>query len=138
MSLKSPEAVLRSALVANTSFTSIVGSRIYPVLAPASTAMPYVTWRRSSIARQQTLGPPMGVPTVSVEYAVFGTTYESARIVADTMRQVLDGYGGTVNNVEVQQVSLESESDGFVLLQGDQAPPAFSVEQTYNVLWKEI
>jgi hypothetical protein len=137
MSLKSPEAVLRTALVGSTSFTALVSSRVYPVLAPATSSLPFVVWRRSGITREQTLGLPMGVPKVTVEYEIYGATYESARTVADTMRSILDGYGGTVNNTEVKQVSLENESDGFALLQGDQAPPAYSVTQQYDILWQE-
>jgi hypothetical protein len=58
MSFKSPETVLRAALVGNTSVTSLVGTRIYPVVAPASAAKPFVTWRRSGIRREQALSRP--------------------------------------------------------------------------------
>jgi len=137
MSLKSPEAVLRSALVGTTAVTSLVSSRIYPVLAPASASLPFVTWRRSGIQREQTLGGPMGMPRVSVEYSIYGTTYEEARQVADAMRLVLDGYGGTSNNTEVKQTSLEDESDDFVQLAGADLPPVYQVTQRYDCWWSE-
>ena len=137
MSLKSPEAVLRTALVGTTSVTSLVSSRIYPVLAPASASLPFVTWRRSGIQREQTLGGPMGMPRVSVEYSIYGTTYEEARQVADAMRLVLDGYGGTSNNTEVKQTSLEDESDDFVQLAGADLPPVYQVTQRYDCWWSE-
>jgi hypothetical protein len=137
MSLKSPEAVLRAALVGTTAVTSLVSSRIYPVLAPASASLPFVTWRRSGIQREQTLGRPMGMPRVSVEYSIYGTTYEEARQVADAMRLVLDGYGGTSNNTEVKQTSLEDESDDFVQLAGADLPPVYQVTQRYDCWWSE-
>jgi hypothetical protein len=137
MSLKSPEAVLRSAIIADTSLASLVGSRVYPVIAPASASLPFVTWRRSGIQRSQTLGAPMGVPRLSVEYAVYAATYEAAREVADRMRVVLDGYGGTVDNVVVRQVSLEQESDDFVALAGAEMPPAFQITMVFDVWWQE-
>jgi hypothetical protein len=137
MSLKSPEAVLRTALVGTTAVTSLVSSRIYPVLAPASAALPFVTWRRSGIDREQALGGPMGMPRVSVEYSIYGTTYEEARQVADAMRRVLDGYGGTSDNTEVKQASLEDESDDFVQLAGADLPPVYQVTQRYDVWWSE-
>jgi hypothetical protein len=137
MSLKSPEAVLRAALVGTTAVTSLVSSRIYPVLAPASASLPFVTWRRSGIQREQTLGGPMGMPRVSVEYSIYGTTYEEARQVADAMRLVLDGYGGTSNNTEVKQTSLEDESDDFVQLAGADLPPVYQVTQRYDCWWSE-
>jgi len=138
MSLKSPEAVLRTALVGTTAVTSLVSSRIYPVLAPASASLPFVTWRRSGIQREQTLGRPMGMPRVSVEYSIYGTTYEEARQVADAMRLVLDGYGGTSNNTEVKQTSLEDESDDFVQLAGADLPPVYQVTQRYDCWWSEV
>ena len=137
MSLKSPESVLRSALVGTTSVTSLVSAKIYPVLAPASAGLPFVTWRRSGINREQTLSGPMGVPRVSVEYSIYGSTYEEARRVADAMRVVLDGYGGTADNTEVKQTSLENESDDFVQLAGADLPPVYQITQTYDVWWQE-
>lgn len=135
--MKSPEAVLRSALIANATVAGLLGSRVYPVVAPASAALPFVTWRRVAIRRQQTLGGPMGMPVTSVEYSIYGATYEQAREVADAMRSVLDGYGGTLNNTEVRQTSLEQESDDFVTLAGAELPPAYQITQQYDAFWIE-
>jgi hypothetical protein len=79
----------------------------------------------------------MGVPRVSVEFAIYGSTYEQARDVADAMRLVLDGYGGTSNNTEVKQASLEQESDDFVTLTGADLPPVYQITQSYDVWWQE-
>lgn len=138
MPAKYPEAVLRSALVGSTAVTALVSTRIYPLLAPASASLPFVTWRRSGITREQTLSAPMGVPRVSVEYSIYGTTYEQARDVADAMRVVLDGYGGTVDNTQVRQTSLENESDDFVELAGADLPPVYQITQSYDIWWQEI
>ena len=135
--MKSPEAVLRSALIANATVTGLVGSRIYPVLAPASASLPFVTWLRSGIEREQTLGNPMGVPRVTVEFSIFGTTYNQARELADAMRLVLDGYGGTADNTQVRQTALENEVDDFVNLQGSDLPPVYQITQTYDCWWQE-
>ena len=80
----------------------------------------------------------MGMPSVTVEMQSFATTYEDVRELADRVRMVLDGYGGTVNNVEVKHVSLENEADDFVQLAGGDLPPVYQVTQTFNVLWQEI
>ena len=135
--MKSPETVLRSALVASASVSELVGSRIYPILAPQTAALPFIVWRRSGISREHTLAGPMGVSTVSVEMQLLAATYEQAREVADRCRLVLDGYGATLNNTEVKHVSLEQESDDFVQLAGGDLPPVYQVTQTYNILWQE-
>jgi hypothetical protein len=79
----------------------------------------------------------MGVPRVSVEYSIYGGTYEQARDVADSMRLVLDGYGGTVDNTQIRQASLENESDDFVELAGAEVPPVYQITQTYDIWWQE-
>jgi len=135
--MKSPEFVLRSALVASATVSELVGSRIYPILAPQTAALPFIVWRRSGISREHTLAGPMGVSTVSVEMQLLAATYEQAREVADRCRLVLDGYGATLNNTEVKHVSLEQESDDFVQLAGGDLPPVYQVTQTYNILWQE-
>ncbi len=77
------------------------------------------------------------MPRVSVEYSIYGTTYEEARRVSDAMRLVLDGYGGSSDNTEVKQASLEDESDDFVQLAGADLPPVYQVTQRYDVWWSE-
>jgi hypothetical protein len=135
--MKSPETVLRSALVASANVSELVGSRIYPILAPQTAALPFIVWRRSGISREHTLAGPMGVSTVSVEMQLLAATYEQARELADRCRLVLDGYGATLNNTEVKHVSLEQESDDFVQLAGGDLPPVYQVTQSYNILWQE-
>lgn len=135
--MKSPEAVLRNALVTTTAVSTLVSARIYPLLAPASAAMPFITYRRAGIRRQQTLTGPMGVPVVTVELDVYATTYEGARDLADRCRGVLDGYGGTFDNTEVKHTALDNEQDDFVQLAGSDMPPVYSVKQTYDVWWQE-
>lgn len=138
MILKSPESVLWNAVISDAEVTSLIGHRIYPQLAPAVDALPFVTWRRTAITREQTLGLPMGVPRVSVEFVCFAETYIVARQLADAMRAVLDGYGGSFDNTEVKQCSLESENDDVVALDGSEVPNAYAVSQTYDVWWQEI
>lgn len=136
--MKSPEAVLRHALLTDPLVAMAVSTRVSSVLAPASAAMPFITYRRAGIQRQQTLGSPSGVPKVTVELDIYAATYESARDVADRVRARLDGYGGSFDNTEVKQASLENEQDDFVSLAGADLPPVYSVKQTYDVLWQEI
>jgi hypothetical protein len=137
MALKSPEKVLRNALVTNTNVTSICSTRIYPVLAPATADLPFITYRRAGVSRSQSLSGPIGAPTVNLELEVYATTYNGARELADICRLTLDGYGGTFDTVTVANTSLENEVDGFVTLAGGEVPPVYSVTQNYNVLWHE-
>lgn len=137
MSLKSPEMVLHNAIISDASVTSHVGHRVYPHLAPAVDSLPFISWRRLSIRREQTLSDPMGVPFVQVEYLAFAESYLEARQIADAMRAVLDGYSGSFDNTTVRQTSLDAEEDQVVSLDGSEVPNAYAVSQTYEILWQE-
>jgi hypothetical protein len=139
MSVKSPERLIGDALVAAPAVAEIVGDRVYPVIAPASAAIPFVVWRRQAVQRESTLAGPSGVVTVTLAVDMYATTYEGVRELADRCRVVLDGFGGELGNwISVRNVSLLSESDGFVQLAGGDLPPVYSVTQTYTILWQEI
>jgi hypothetical protein len=138
MPLKSPEAAVRNRLVTTTAVTTMVSTRIYPVLAPATAPLPFITWRRAAVQRAQSLSGPIGVPSVILSLDIFAETYETAREVADVCRKALDGWGGTYENTVVSNVSLDNEADGFAQLTGGDMPPVYTVSQTYGILWKEI
>lgn len=135
--MKSPEAAVRNALIQAQAVTALVGTRIYPVLAPTSAALPFITYRRTGVRREQSFSGPVGVTTTSLDLDIFATTYEAARTLSDLCRLALDGWGGTFENTEVKNVSLESESDGFALLQGAEAPPSYTITQSLNIFWQE-
>jgi len=135
--LKAPEAVLRAALLADATVSSLVGTRIYPLISTPETPLPFVLWRRTAARREPTLSGPMGVPILTVEYSVYALTYEAARTIADAMRAVLDGYGGTVDNTIVRQTSLDDESDELANLAGGPMPDTYVVRQSYEILWQE-
>jgi hypothetical protein len=139
MSVKSPERLLGDALVADPAVAALVGDRVYPVIAPASAAIPFITWRRQAVQREATLSGPSGIATVTLAVDMYATTYEAVRELADRCRAVLDGFNGALGNwISVRNVSLLSESDGFVQLAGGELPPVYSVTQTYTILWQEI
>ena len=134
--MKAPEKLIADRLQADPAVATILGGRVYPVIAPASAALPFATWRRAAVQREQTLGGPLGMPTVSLAVDLYAETYEAVRELADAVRACLNGFGGSVgNSYTVSLVSLQNESDGFVQLAGGDLPPVYSVTQTYTILW---
>jgi hypothetical protein len=138
MSLKSPEAVLRNALVANQAVQTLISGRIYPLryVGPTPIQFPLIIWRRAGITRTATLGGPSGLPNVTMELLVYATTYNAARDLADKCRKVLDGYAGIFDNTEVRQATLEDESDDLVDVDGAENS-LYTVRQEYDIFWVE-
>jgi len=139
MPLKSPEQGLAYVLVSDPAVAAVVGTRVYPVIAPATADLPFATWRRAGVQRSHTLSGPMGMPTVVMSVDLYAETYEAVRDLADRVRRALDGYGGSPSDsVLVNNVSLDNEADGFIQLAGGDVPPVYSVTQTYSIMWSEI
>lgn len=138
MPLRSPEAAIRSVLLADADVASLLGTRVYPVIAPATAGIPFATYRRSAVQREQSLSGPTWVTTVILTLDLYAETYEAVRDLADKCRLALDGYGGiSPESVVVENVSLDNEADGFAQLAGGEAPPLYSVSQNYSILWQE-
>jgi hypothetical protein len=136
MSFKVPEKLLADRLQSDPAVAGIIAGRVYPVIAPASAAIPFVVWRRQSVRREQTLSGPLGMPSVTLAMDMYAETYEAVRALADACRACLDGWGGQVGNYTyVRLVSLVNEADGFIQLAGGDLPPVYSVTQTYQILW---
>jgi hypothetical protein len=134
--MRTPEKLLADRLQADAAVAGILAGRVYPVIAPASAGLPFATWRRAAVTREQTLGGPLGMPTVTLAFDLYAETYEAVRELADAVRACLNGFGGGVgNSYTVRLVSLQNESDGFVQLAGGDLPPIYSVTQTYTILW---
>jgi hypothetical protein len=137
--VKSPEAFVGTVLTGDPRVAAIIADRVFPVIAPASAAIPFAVWRRQAVNREQSLSGPVGLPTVTLALDMYAETYEAVRDLADACREALDGYGGSLgNSISVRLVSLLNESDGFVQLAGGDLPPVYSVTQTYTILWQEI
>ena len=136
--MNSPEAAIRDVILSNEEMSSLVGTRVYPVIAPATVDTPFVVYRRAAIKREATFTGPMGNPTVSVEFQMMADTYETVRNLADTLRGAIDGWTGMVDDVLIHQTFLQQEYDHFAQLQGAEMPPVYCVSQVYDLIWKEI
>ena len=138
MALKSPEAVLRNALVTDADVQALISGRIYPLryVGAAPIQFPLIIWRRARVLRDVGMNGPTGLPRVTVELYVYATTYETARDLADKSRRVLDGFAGSLDNTEVRQVSLMDEADDLVEIDGAETS-LYLVRQTYDLFWVE-
>jgi hypothetical protein len=138
MALKSPEAVLRNALISDTDVQALVNGRIYPLryVGPSPIQFPIIIWRRARVLREMAMSGPVGLPKVTVELYVYGVTYEAARDLADKCRRVLDGFAGSLDNTEVRQSFLVDEADDLVEIDGAENS-LYLVRQTYETFWLE-
>lgn len=88
-------AGLTALLNADTTLTSLVAGRIYPVLLPESPTYPAITYRTVSSLPAYTLTNVIYVQT-RVEFCAWASTYAETQSILDALRVVLDRYTGTL------------------------------------------
>ena len=131
--IEAPEAFLFQRLTSQTAVSSLVGSRVYPLLAPAGTPLPLVIYQRTAVERPQSLTGNVGNPVVTLQLTTYGTSYTSVKNIARQVRLALDGWTGTTASVTIQRTTLVSEADGVDMPADDQMLPYYSVQQSFEL-----
>lgn len=129
---EAPEAFLYARLTSQTSVSSLIGSRVFPVIAPTGTQLPLVIYSRTNVERPQSLSGNVGNPVVTLQLTTYGTSYTSVKSIARAVRLAVDGWTGTTAGVTIQRTTLAGEADGADMPQDDQMLPYYTVEQTFE------
>lgn len=129
---EAPEAFLYARLTSQASVSSLIGSRVFPVIAPTGTPLPLVIYSRTNVERPQSLAGNVGNPVVTLQLTSYGTSYTSVKSIARAVRLAVDGWTGTTSGVTIQRTTLTGEADGAEMPQDDQMLPYYTVEQTFE------
>lgn len=130
--IEAPEAFLFGRLTSQTAVSSLVGSRVYPQLAPSGAALPLVIYARTGVERPQALSGNVGSPLITLQLTTHGTSYTSVKQIARAVRLAVDGWTGTTAGATIQRSTLVSEADGVDMPADDQMTPYYNVTQTFE------
>lgn len=130
--LEAPEAFLFQRLTSQTTVSSLIGARVFPLIAPQGTPLPLVVYQRTAVERPQSLAGNVGNPVVTLQLTTYGTSYTSVKSIARAVRMTIDGWTGTTASVTIQRTTLVTEADGVDMPADDQMLPYYSVQQSYE------
>jgi hypothetical protein len=135
----SPEQHIILRLVTSPRVARLIGFGVYPVAVPKDAELPFIVYKPAGISRETSLGGPIFVPEVNLQFGCWARDYDSSRALGDEVRLLLDGYIGTLANATIQDMRLISEVPDFLepLVQGAQLPAAYEIRQMYRVRWQE-
>jgi hypothetical protein len=129
---EAPEAFLYHRLTSRTAVSSLIGSRVYPMMAPQGAPLPLVVYQRTGVDRPQSLAGNVGNPVVTLQLTSYGTSYTAVKSIARAVRLAVDGWTGTTASVTIQRSTLVTESDGMEIPADDQQLPYYSVQQSFE------
>jgi hypothetical protein len=130
--VEAPEAFLYQRLTSQTAVSSLISSRVYPLIAPQGTPLPLVVYQRTAVERPQSLSGNVGNPMVTLQLTTYGTSYTSVKTIARAVRIAIDGWTGTTAGVTIQRSTLLTEADGVDMPADDQMLPYYSVQQSFE------
>ena len=100
-------------LMGDTGVTGIIGTRLYPMVVPQDAELPAAAYQQLSGPREHSHSGASGLVRARVQFTCMGASYNAAKDVAEALRLSLDGFKGSMGNVDVQAVFLDNEVDGY-------------------------
>jgi len=107
------EQALQSRLTSYSGLSALVGTRVYPVIAPQGATRPFVTYQRISGDRMDGMTQAHGIAEPVIQIDCWGNTYTSVKAVAAQVRAALLRTAWTEDSVDTLDAFLESEIDGY-------------------------
>lgn len=118
--------------------SALVGTRIYPMVAPLAVSMPFCTFARISTDRVRSLSGPSGLAMARFTLDALALTYPECRAAADALRRRMDGWRrlevGAGWSCNVKASSLLSDAD---LHEPDAEPALFRATLDFMITYEE-
>jgi len=108
------EEAVYTHLKTDANVAALVGTRIYPLVAPQDAAYPLLVYQRISTPRVRSHSGPSGLAYPRIQITCAADQYDVTRSLANTVRASMDGFKGLLGSlVDVGAVFAENEIDEY-------------------------
>ena len=128
------ETLLRSAILANTTASGLVGTRVYPQTAPTSATLPFVTYTKISGGPLNAIEAPTTTYEARFQVDVYASTYGGTKTLAAAVEDALSGYSDATSTPCITSVHLDNEQDSIEPLEGGAEEGTHRIVQDY-IVW---
>jgi len=97
-------------LLSQDSLSHLVGSRIYPIHLPNDPTLPAIIFFMVSSTHAHHLRGALGHVLVRTQFDVFSDTFQKMEETAETLRQILEGYNGSVGSQTCVSCKLQNQT----------------------------
>jgi len=130
--MSSIESALIAGMLANGPIAAIVGTRIYPMMAPPKAEMPCIVVEKVGYATNYTTDGPAGISEAMMNITMLALRYKSGKDVEGAVRDYLSGFKGTVSGIKILSALIKDEIDGY-----DEEVQIYSVESLVSIQYKD-
>lgn len=112
MSLVDPRPGLRAYLLADTTISTLVDSRIYPVQLPQGIRSPSIVYNRISEIESYHMAGPSALMQTRYQFDAIAQSIDDASAVADAIKERLGGFAGDI------QFGVQSPPENSMTVEG--------------------
>mgnify|MGYP002639966762 CR=1 FL=1 len=117
-----------SILSGNAAVAAIVGTKIYPEIAPQGDAMPFIVYQIQSALPETTKDSTSKLDTYQINIICFGNDYDVLFTLEAAVRTAIDRYKGTVSSTNIDQANFKGMNSGY-----DETANVFINESEYSI-----
>lgn len=110
------QSALYEHLKDDSGISAIVGDKVYPLVASGDDSPPYITFQLITRRHEHDLGAASGLARTRIQVNCWESTAALAEALADTVRESLDGFSGTMgttNAAAVKSCRLDGEVEAY-------------------------
>jgi len=107
------EEALKTLVTANPAFVQLAQLGWYPNLVPQDAQLPAVAYQVITTQPAHAHDGPTGLIRTTFQFTIDARSYAEVKRTARAVRQVLDGYRGTVDGVVIGAILWQNENDGY-------------------------
>lgn len=106
------EAGIQQRVVADTTASSVIASRFYPLILPEDPVLPAATYQRISTVRSYTTTGPVTLSQIRLQIDTWAKSYAEAKAAAAGIRASLECFTGALpDGTHVETITLDSSYD---------------------------
>jgi len=94
-----------------TRLESQITTPVFPIVADANQALPYIVYRIVSDIPYHAMGEDTADKTARFQFDIYAATYAAMRTIAASVKTAISRYSGTSDTIVVTGVFLENEID---------------------------
>ena len=113
------QAELTTRLEADSTLSSLIGSRIYPAKIPVDAVYPLIRYQTDGIERSYAMSGVLDAKEADLIYDCIAERYSTARQLSAAVISSLEGYTGTLGSLLIHAIFIDDERDGRMLESAD-------------------
>ncbi len=127
------ESAIVTRLLATSAVTTIVDTRVEPVIINQTTELPCVTYQRTGGGPLNTMGGVSDTFNTLLQIDCWSTTYVVLAALAAAVRTALSGWSSTGSTPPVSGFHLIEEEDVPILPKSGESAPIFRRRLQFNI-----